>query len=299
MFNWLSKYDLMIKSVILASIILSLILVVSSLLFLFRPKPKKELLKYFYAFTSGFLLVIAILGMFSESKEIITNEFNGDINGVNILYVILSILGALMLSLLILWLIKRNSLQEDRSKKSKINSKWVGILLVLAHRIPAALTIGLLSSNIENETPLFIAISLHLIPEIMLMYYRQIEMNYSKKKIFANIILINVIFVPMILLGSALQKAISSTWWLGSMIFFTTGIIMSYGSISEFIPEYINYMGMHIHTGEVHEKHEHSTIDHIHEINHCSIKRRRQIRRLSVALILGISIAGLILIFHV
>jgi len=296
MFNWLTTYNYMIKSSILASIILALILVVTFLLFIFRSKPRKELLKYFYAFTSGFLLVIAILGLFSETKERIINEFNGDVSGINILYIVLSIIGAIIVSLIILWLIKKEN--SHKRSKSKNNSKWVGIFLVLAHRIPAAITIGLLSTNIKGEAPLFIAIALHIIPEIMLMYYRQIEMNYSKRKIFMNIILINIIFFPMILIGTAMQKLISNLWWLESMIFFSTGIIMSYASISEFIPEYINYMGTHIHTGESHKKHVHSTIDHIHEIRHSTAKARRKIRWLSFSLILGLSIAGLILIFH-
>ena len=296
MFNWVSKFDQITTSSILASIILALILVVVIFLFIFRPKPKKELLKYFYAFTSGFLLVIAILGLFSETKESVLKEFGNQIYGINILYVVLMVLGALVLSLLILLLVKRSG--TYKSEKSPAHSKWIGIFLILAHRIPSALTIGLLSTNINNEAPLFIAIALHIIPEIMLLYYRQIEMNYSKKKIFINIILINIIFFPMILLGTALEKIVSSLWWLESMIFFGTGIIMAYGSISELIPEYINYMGTHVHAGDKHEKHQHSTIDHIHELKHTSVATRKRIVKLSLALILGISIAALILIFH-
>lgn len=297
MFNWMENYNSILKALILASIIVGFLTVLAFLLVLIRPKPKKELFKYFYAFTSGFVIVIGTLGLFHEAREKI-NDALGDINGINILYVVLVGLIATLLSLVILYFIKGQTVQT-RKKGQKIHKKWWGIILVLFHRIPASITIGLLASTIQDEIALFIVICLHMIPEVLLMYYRQVEMGISKKKILFNIILINSIFIPLIIIGAAIGEGIHDYWYIEASIYFLTGIVMAYASVSELIPEYINYLSAHSHTPKAHhEHHEHSAIDHVHEVRVVSKSMKRQISMISLSLIMGLAIAGIILVFH-
>jgi zinc transporter ZupT len=72
---------------------------------------------------------------------------------------------------------------NDVNPKSKI----LGLMLLMSHRIPGGLIIGFLISNIQHngevsavDIVFLVTFILHIIPEELILYYRQMEMGVKK-----------------------------------------------------------------------------------------------------------------------
>lgn len=253
---------------IVSSIVLVIPWLYGLILPILKPTISKKTTMYLYAFSSGFFIILAIFGFYAEAKEELTTylealHYNqGAIWGINI-----GIIGGgsflvLSLSILIKFLIGRKvSIKEENALEShhdhanliyNINdvnpkSKALAILLLLSHRIPGGLIIGFLIANIQKNNQVsvvdivfLVTFILHIIPEELVLYYRQMEMGINKWRAAFNSFLGTFLLVPFILIG-----AYSSDFFINNVILISflkvcVGSLILFSALVEFIPEFLH-----------------------------------------------------------
>ncbi|VEU60859.1 Uncharacterised protein [Mycoplasmopsis bovigenitalium] len=138
-----------------------------------------------------------------------------------------------------------NDLADVHSNAPKSKNKWTALVLLLGHRIPEGLLIGISLHNlIANpninaiSVAFFVSFLLHTIPEEIVFYYRQREMGI--KPIFAllNSIGALALIIPFIFIGIYGAKFIDSVAWLKAMILAIVGSVMLFTALMEFLPEF-------------------------------------------------------------
>ncbi|VEU78396.1 ZIP family metal transporter [Mycoplasmopsis columbinasalis] len=131
--------------------------------------------------------------------------------------------------------------------QSQQKNKIVALLLILTHRIPAGLIIGYsLNSFFEVGIGSFNAISgaflisfvLHLIPEILIFYFRQLEMGVTRAKACGWSIASLLMLIPLMYIGIYLGKYINQVWQLSAFLQACVGGIFVFTGVIEFLPEF-------------------------------------------------------------
>ncbi len=98
------------------------------------------------------------------------------------------------------------------------------IVLLGFHKIPAGITIGMLISripagaNTQFEWLPVMAFVLHMIPEILVIYYRYMQTGANKWRACFNTITINLIMMPMIFNGAYLGQINDTIHWIRQLI---------------------------------------------------------------------------------
>ncbi|MGL5205241.1 MAG: hypothetical protein ACRC63_03245, partial [Metamycoplasmataceae bacterium] len=221
---------------IVSSIIIAIPWLYGLILPIVKPTISKTATMYLYAFSSGFFLILAIFGFYAEVKEELTNHFEaldysqGAIWGINV-----GVIGGvsfviLGLSILIKYLVGKKIAKNDESalvadhnhsnliyNLNDVNprSKILALLLLLSHRIPGGLIIGFLIANIQrnNEVSVvnivfLITFILHIIPEELVLYYRQMEIGVYKWRAAFYSFLGTFLLVPFIIIGAYSSEAL-------------------------------------------------------------------------------------------
>ncbi|MCK5807259.1 MAG: hypothetical protein KAG91_02600, partial [Mycoplasmataceae bacterium] len=67
--SWLTNFTIYVQGAILMGIVFALLLSVVSILYVFKINIKKDRMKYVFAFSSGFLLVTAIIGQWVVARH--------------------------------------------------------------------------------------------------------------------------------------------------------------------------------------------------------------------------------------
>ena len=122
-------------------------------------------------------------------------------------------------------------IKVDEQKRSNARDKVVALYLILSHRLAAGFFLGytvfnIVSANYEHDhehlnllhehanssthshtnhsisLAFLIGFFLHLIPEELIIYFRQREMGISRSKALVNSVLVIMILVPFIFLGA-------------------------------------------------------------------------------------------------
>lgn len=135
--------------------------------------------------------------------------------------------------------------EEEADEKGKHIYKTAAIILLMLHRIPEGFFIGYIISVIaakELITSVSVAFLIssvfHLIPEQIIFYYRQREMNWSRKKslwiTFSSLLL----FLPPMLVGAYSGKYIYDLWQVRAVVQSFIGGIFLFTSVIEFLPEF-------------------------------------------------------------
>ena len=139
-------------------------------------------------------------------------------------------------------------LHESKVHKEKAPVIW----MILAHRVPAGLLLGILLVNFNNggeySLAALLVFILHTIPDMMIVYYARIKAGYSRKNSFVFSILVKLIFIPFIILGIATSTYIgneSSAWWIIPTLLSIAGVVMLWGAIFELAPTF-----MHVKTNK-------------------------------------------------
>ncbi|MGL6125261.1 MAG: hypothetical protein ACRC1F_02090 [Metamycoplasmataceae bacterium] len=233
-----------------------------------KPTISKQTTMYLYAFSSGFFIILAIFGFFSEAKEELTVHFEGlgysqgAIWGINVGVIGGGSLVILSLSILVKFLIgkkvsknEESALIADHNHSSLIynindvnpKSKMLALILLLSHRIPGGLIIGFLISNIQKNNEIsiinivfLVTFILHIIPEELVLYYRQMEMGINKWRAAFNSFLGTFLLVPFILVGAYTAEALINEIIFISFLKVCVGSLILFSALVEFIPEFLH-----------------------------------------------------------
>ncbi|MEA4115343.1 ZIP family metal transporter [Mycoplasma sp. 744] len=136
---------------------------------------------------------------------------------------------------------------KNKSKKTTSAPKFLALLLLLTHRIPAGLLIGYSLTNfIDNSTKQFGALNiafiisfiLHIIPEILIFYYRQLEMGIKKWRAAWITLASILIFIPLMLIGIYFGSFINSSPKIIALMQAIVAGIFLFTAIVEFVPEF-------------------------------------------------------------
>ncbi|VEU77089.1 ZIP family metal transporter [Mycoplasmopsis columbina] len=141
---------------------------------------------------------------------------------------------------------KRVNTKYKVNGKSEDKNKIIALFMILTHRIPAGLIIGYsLNSFFEIGTKLntlgwafIISFILHLIPEILIFFYRQREMGISKWKATFWSISSLLFLIPLMYIGIYLGEYINKLWQIRALIQAMVAGIFLFAAIIEFLPEF-------------------------------------------------------------
>lgn len=266
--------DVGILALIIAAIVVLTPILLGLLLPIFKPKLKKNTMTYLYAFVSGFFIILAIFTLFVEGSPEVTayaekmNLSEGATYGLSIgiigVSVVLTLFGALGIKYLVAKRIRKKEklLHKTTGEEHQIShghnhdeeifnlndvnpkTKMYALILIVMHKIPAALAVGFLVSEYTKDPDalnlaFLITFLLHIVPEELIFYYRQIEIGVPKWKAIGVSTLFTLIFVPFLFIGAYGADAISNTL----AIPFIYGIISSlllFTALVEFIPEFLH-----------------------------------------------------------
>lgn len=284
--DWLKEYNIYVQGAILSSIIAGFLIFTVSILYLFKIKIPKERMKYVYAFSSGFLLITAIVGQwvsarhnlqsFWESQNSSASDPDPTIGQSFISIAI--VLGGIFLGSLVAFGMKIASSHDKHNHDETIHSvkhdhKFTShpsilstpvediheskvhkerntiIYMILSHRIPAGLIIGILLVNFnfddgEYSLAALLAFLVHMIPDMLIVYYARVDAGYSRLNSFIFSIFAKLIIIPFIFIGITASEFTSmtspSTFWIIPIFLSMAGIIMTWGSIFELAPSFIH-----------------------------------------------------------
>ncbi|MGL5643532.1 MAG: hypothetical protein ACRCW3_02035, partial [Metamycoplasmataceae bacterium] len=250
---------------IVSSIIIIIPWLYGLILPIIKPTISTKSTMYLYAFSSGFFIILAIFGFYAEAKEELTvhledlNYSQGAIWGINV-----GIIGGvsfviLGLSILVKYLvgkkIAKNDLASDHNHSHLIynlndvnpKSKILALLLLLSHRIPGGLIIGFLIASIQrnNEVSLvniifLITFLLHIIPEELVLYYRQMEMGVNKWRAALYSFLGTSLLIPFIFIGAYSSEALMDNVIFISFLKVCVGSLILFSALVEFFPEFLH-----------------------------------------------------------
>lgn len=257
---------------VVSAFVIGIPLVYVILIPIIKPTISNNLSRYLYAFSSGFFIIIATVLFIGESKTHLAEELETIVSGgaaasTAVLAVILTstILLGLFFSLGIKYLFAKNKgtkIFNDHTHNEKHNhshdhmifnisdynpkSKSLAIFFMLTHRLPDGLFIGLIASQIARDGVdvvniiFLISFVIHVIPEELIIYYRQIEMGISKKKATFNSFLGNVATIPIIIIGSVAGWFSNESEIAIHIIQLIAASFLLFISIVEFIPEFLH-----------------------------------------------------------
>lgn len=228
----------------------------------FKPTISEKTNRYLYAFSSGFFLVTATVLLISESKihleEQLGNLIKNQIGTKAILGLILSLTVLLILLISLAgkyFFMKKKKFNVHNHSHEDINinenqnkkSKAFAFLFLFSHKIPDGLIIGLLCSQIAKSPEISIinivflcSFVIHVLPEELITYYRQIDMGISKRKAALNSFLVDCIVVPLIIIGAVIGWYSIENEITIYMIQLIAASFLLFLSIIEFIPEFIH-----------------------------------------------------------
>ena len=273
--EWIKEYNIYLQGIILSLIIVGLLTFVLSIFYIFKIKIKKQNLRYVYAFSSGFLLITAIVGQWIVARSKFmhywsyVNSGSDPSIGQTLLMIVIILLGIFVGSLLA-YVIKKTSSLEDHNHdsyfedhqshshlfdtpieteyESKVNKKSSIVYMILTHKLPAGLIIGILLVNFNSGSEFafssLLAFIIHIIPELIIIYYVKIEHGYSRRKSFLFSIMVKILMVLFIFLGIVISNYVniegSMTYWIIPFMLSITGMVMIWGSIFELGPVFIH-----------------------------------------------------------
>lgn len=246
------------------TLIISLIVVLIPLIYgiclpIFKPHLSQKGAMLLNAFASGFFLIIGILGFLNDSREDLIGISAPQWKTFLIMFSGISI--SLLVALLLKFLIAHFTTKDKNAELHEIHShdpmifnigdvkanktKLLAVLLVLAHRIPGGLILGFLVNQVAregfdtNSIIFLVTFMIHIVPEELIIYYRQIESGINKWKATFNSFLATLLLVPFILIGTYASNAVNNPL-LFSFVKACVGGFFIFVALVEFIPEFFH-----------------------------------------------------------
>ncbi|CAM9125933.1 hypothetical protein MYMA111404_02470 [Mycoplasma marinum] len=272
-----NNLDLSLKVLIFSAVILLIPIILGLILPIVKPTIKRKSNIYLYSFSAGFILVLGLYGLIAQPMMELQEQLSGGhshnhgaashahhyeqweviliMAGVAVAGVTLGMGGSFLARHIF---IKKAgevhgnhddhnhgdhifNIKEAQSAKSKLTV----ITLLAFHKLPAGISLGLMihgmSTNHSGITiAAIVAFIIHTIPEMLTIYYRQIEMGLNKWKAMGYTLVIQLLLVPLMFIGAYIGEGIQDVVWLMPMIFVISGSILVFTSIIELIPEFID-----------------------------------------------------------
>ena len=237
---------------------------------IFKPRISPRAYKYLYAFSSGFFIMMSTVLFIGESKTHLEEEFITIFSDNIVLaktttgiMIASLILVGLLFSLGLKYFFAKhfkgkaiNSENETKHDHDELifnlndhnpKSKAFAIFFLLSHRIPDGLIIGTLATQIAKSgdiNPVNIiflcSFLIHIIPEELIIYYRQIQMNIPVKKATINSLIAVCSIIPLIILGSVITWFSLNNEFAIHVVQLIAASFLLFISIVEFIPEFIH-----------------------------------------------------------
>ncbi|MBU4690705.1 metal transporter [Mycoplasma sp. ES3157-GEN-MYC] len=147
----------------------------------------------------------------------------------------------------------KNDIADVKESNPKVKNKWTALILLLGHRIPEGLLIGISLNNLivysnvnAISVAFFVSFVLHTIPEEVVFFYRQREMGIKPVFAVLNSIGALSLIIPFIFIGLFGGDLIDTIPWLKAFIMSVVGSVMVFTAMIEFLPEfYHNNMKKH------------------------------------------------------
>lgn len=291
--EWLTQYNIYLQGMILSAIIVGTLITTVTVLYSFNIKVPKHRIKYVYAFSSGFLIVTAIVGQWVTARHNMSEYFvehnlangatgDGDPTISQGLLAIIILLSGVALGTLFAYGMKKlihkehkhdhsaheghkhrhDSHPDTLSSKTEVmheslvhKEKTPVIWMILTHRVPAGLILGILLVNFNNmavgqseageySLAALLVFILHTIPDMIIVYYARIEAGHSRRSSLIFSILVKLILIPFIIIGISMTTHIDmtepSTFWIMPLLLSVAGITMIWGAVFELAPSFIH-----------------------------------------------------------
>lgn len=255
---------------VISAFVIGIPLIYGICLPIFKPKISTRATKYLYAFSSGFFIMMSTVLFIGESKGHLEEEFinifqqnvvlGKTVTGIVIASLIcVGLLFSLGLKYFFAKRFKGKAINQENEHKHdhdalifNLNdhnpkSKAFAIFFLLSHRIPDGLIIGTLATQIAKSgdiNPVNIiflcSFIIHIIPEELIIYYRQIQMNIPVKKATINSLIAVCSIIPLIILGSVITWFSLNNEFAIHVVQLIAASFLLFISIVEFIPEFIH-----------------------------------------------------------
>ncbi len=237
------------------------------LLPLLKPTITKNANRYLYAFSSGFFLIMSTVLFIGESKTHLDEYFASIINNEVAVKTVVGcviagvVLFGLLLSLGLKYMFARRKAKSEIHTHShdemifnvsdyNPKSKAMAIFFLLTHRIPDGIIIGILCSQIAREgvtvaNIIFLCSFLvHIFPEELIIYYRQIDMGINKKKATINSLIAISLIIPLVIIGAVIGWYSIDNELALHIIQLLSASFLLFISIIEFLPEFLHEIKM-------------------------------------------------------
>lgn len=268
-----SMIFLIVIVVSLSTFIVTIPIIYGLILPIFKPSLNKKTTTYLYSFSAGFFMILSTVGFLAEAKEQINEHLEQKNFGIRGLFISLIVGSIVLFALCLALIVKYFSIKKIDGKNNihigadhdhdhiifnnsdyNPKSKRLALFLLLSHRVPGGLILGLLSvsiasnnGQINSENIIFlIAFAVHIIPEELILYYRQIEMGIKRWKAVKNSILATMTLIPFIVLGATVGSLVDKT----NKVFFEYVMIiiqlfaasfLLFTAVIEFFPEFLHH----------------------------------------------------------
>ncbi|UUD36793.1 Uncharacterised protein [Mycoplasmopsis californica] len=143
---------------------------------------------------------------------------------------------------------KNDIVELPKAQEQNSKNKWTALILLLGHRIPEGLLIGLslyrLMMGYQNaaiSVAFFISFVLHTVPEEIIFFYRQREMGIKPIVAVFNSIGAIALLIPFIFIGIYSAEYIMNEPFIQAFIMATVGSIMLFTALIEFLPEFYHH----------------------------------------------------------
>ncbi|MCV3733621.1 ZIP family metal transporter [Mycoplasma enhydrae] len=265
---------LFINLIIYILILVALPLVVMGFLALIKPekiKSNEKSLIYLYAFSTGMFLMLGAFGFLREGYEMAHNFTHSKYFNQTEMIRTITVMGIMGISSLIgfsiviggRYLFVKKSKIDPHSKHEEHNhsdhlisfrdidnpkAAWLAILMLLSHRIIDGFFIGYTifkivakGNSFSSATLLLVTFTLHILFEIVIVYFRQIQYGEKIGKAVLYNFLTFLAIVPFIFLGAYTGTFLGKRFeWILSGILVMGGVIVIFTSIFELVPEFIH-----------------------------------------------------------
>ncbi|RMA78974.1 hypothetical protein JN00_0018 [Metamycoplasma subdolum] len=265
-----------VNLLIYIAILLSVPMLFLTILSFIKVKITNKKTIYIYAFSTGMFLMIGSMGFMKEGTIQIETWFHtpGELGGLKYtngnvglertytaLIIGLSTLIGLTIVILGRYLFIKASKTDPHSSHEEHQhsdhlisfrdvdnpkAAWTAILMILSHRIIDGLVLGYGVAQFSGvgrnpNVALMVTFNLHLLLELVIVYYRQLQYGETKKRAILFNFITLLVLIPIMFFGAFVGPFMNKVGWLIPSLEILGGAVIVFMSIVELVPEFIHY----------------------------------------------------------